>query len=659
MASQRVSTKQFDDSTFSSSEQTSTVTVSSAKVSKRVHRRLQYTNHILQRLQELLFGSSFGSDMAELFLSLNKVHIDTNTGKFSIFDKINKVWKVYTRSYLYPAFSASITTFIQQLIIALTDYKATVSQGQWRYSELFTTDILATTTEVDGVTMKSWGYWNEAVKWEANLFDTLNFVVEDVEDPTVNRFLLPGTTQLTDHLDQKELATRYMHRYTYLFNRNNIRKSGGSVNVAKLATLQDRIDNQINQLQYLSDRMTKGSTSTRSQVIDAILVSPYLLSEDELVSNSYYLLGTANQQVLDLASWMIYNRNADDNLFASCERHCGDGDSSSSVTDQHIEGVGYVGNDASVIADMFDDDETYQKFMTMVGLALLCPPEPDRHLFIITCLDSNSRGQLKQLLAAALTGVYHEADAKFLHKSKIQLDDLEPFKEYRFVLFDASQLQHNVSDELFRVYFSPDNQLVVGGKHYFFNTSFIIISSEMPRISVANLENYKNIYYLNIDRLCCKQCDKNELRRLHQALFVSLTISASDCYQQLQQSSIILPPLPLQTNKTATRNNTVADENVYRKQLFSEFIDRRVEFDPNYKQLAYDFRSNFNTYLMEEKGMSAVDVNTSFKECSIGKLLSASYNRQGLKMETRKKENRDGKMDRIYLGVRSYDYDLN
>jgi len=54
-----------------------------------------------------------------------------------------------------------------------------------------------------------------------------------------------------------------------------------------------------------------------------------------------------------------------------------------------------------------------------------------------------------------------------------------------------------------------------------------------------------------------------------------------------------------------------------------------------------------------------VDVNTSFKECSIGKLLSASYNRQGLKMETRKKENRDGKMDRIYLGVRSYDYDLN
>lgn len=42
-----------------------------------IQQKLKYTNHILQQLQELMFGQDFVSDMTKLFLLLSIVYLDT------------------------------------------------------------------------------------------------------------------------------------------------------------------------------------------------------------------------------------------------------------------------------------------------------------------------------------------------------------------------------------------------------------------------------------------------------------------------------------------------------------------------------------------------------------------------------------------------------
>jgi len=297
--------------------------------------------------------------------------------------------------------------------------------------------------------------------------------------------------------------------------------------------------------------------------------------------------------------------------------------------------------------------------MSLLGSALLCAPQPNRCLYVITCPDY-VKVNLLTLLSGALGELYKKGDLKFLSKTRIYPSDFEPMKDNRMVVFDTSQMSCNVSRELFKAYFDCNNNIMVGGKHYFFNTSFLFIDEAFPPITTDILHDYKNIYYLHLDNLLVD--DIEDLSNLYQPFFISLITAANNYYNQLQQSEVTLPTIPLSlgvSNRQAKANIKKADAAVkipsnkkLGKQLFSQFIDRRVIIGDGHQQPASEFQRNFDIFMQEQQ---VTDVTIT--DAVLGKYLVAWFKATRDNFDIARPVE-GGKKVRNYVGLTSYDYDV-
>ena len=86
-------------------------------IKRTAGKHLTYTNHILQRTQELMFHSPYEEGIARLFLMLNKVAFDNSSGDFSFFDRSEKLWKVYKnyRASIESLLTVSVLLFLNIL----------------------------------------------------------------------------------------------------------------------------------------------------------------------------------------------------------------------------------------------------------------------------------------------------------------------------------------------------------------------------------------------------------------------------------------------------------------------------------------------------------------------------------------------------------------
>ena len=199
-----------------------------------------------------------------------------------------------------------------------------------------------------------------------------------------------------------------------------------------------------------------------------------------------------------------------------------------------------------------------------------------------------------------------------------------------------------------------------GGKHYFFNTSFLFIDEAFPPITTDILHDYKNIYYLHLDNLLVD--DIEDLSNLYQPFFISLITAANNYYNQLQQSEVTLPTIPLSlgvSNRQAKANIKKADAAVkipsnkkLGKQLFSQFIDRRVIIGDGHQQPASEFQRNFDIFMQEQQ---VTDVTIT--DAVLGKYLVAWFKATRDNFDIARPVE-GGKKVRNYVGLTSYDYDV-
>lgn len=302
--------------------------------------------------------------------------------------------------------------------------------------------------------------------------------------------------------------------------------------------------------------------------------------------------------------------------------------------------------------------------MSLLGLALLSPPPPNRCLYVITCPASSQR-LLKELLSATLTGLYYEVTTDFLHKSKFQQSDIELLLPRRLVVCDASQLGYKLAKPLFNFYFNTScGQHMVAGKHYFFNTSLVIISDWFPVLTDEVAADYNNIYHVNLTSQCPDE-EEVDLTALTEPFFVMLTSAANQWYDKLQTSSLDLPTLPEPLNKqqfnliktAIPKDKTKKQVNKKRaaeaKQIFLDFLTSRVDVGMGYEQNAVEFRNNFAVYLQDTGQINT----TSYDSRIIGRYLSRVINQDyGYNFEVKRRSAGLGKTDTIYPFVNSRSY---
>lgn len=306
------------------------------KVATEMYRKLIYTNPVAQQFQELLFHKNPFLGTAKLFLLLNRICIDDD-GKFSIFDKKTRLWRIYEHKNLYRIFATSICEFLDGHLEDLANYSKHLASGETRYSEIFTTNVLNTDTVCES-TMESWQYWEEAVAWHQELFNHSRFILEDIDDPTVNsalwcnrhhRLICPShkeydyncnsvlaaaavnPTDCKRYVAGWSLADRYRYRYTYLFNKDYIHSKKLPVHKDKTAELKLRVDQQIITLTAVRKRLSDGFPAERHGVINQILS---LITNKEIVINNYddnddYPLASGDNPIQTVAD--SYDNNDD------------------------------------------------------------------------------------------------------------------------------------------------------------------------------------------------------------------------------------------------------------------------------------------------------------------------------------------------------------
>jgi len=538
--------------------------------------KLRYTNPVAQQIQDLLFSNNLFVGMVKLFLLFNEVHVgsDEEDGKFSIFNKHTKLWRICKQSRLYRTFSNSICNFITDHVRDLIEYKKRLSRKQWRYSEIYTTDCLNVNT-VDKSKMIEWSYWGDAVDWQRRLLEKPHFALEDINDPTVLRSLCPdhyhninldnshsycshhdnydccpivgfnsnGNSDESEYVAGWNLADRYRHHYTYLFDRQHICQPRDSVPDDVIDDLKTRVDLQIADLGRIRRRLSKGLSMTRYAIIWQILtlasceckstISSNLQHNDdqpETVNDSLSnnnsdcggsfvtiigsgdntltredlsppenqcLIAIADQQVLDLSTLQAAPRTSEHNILSACKQQWFN---SNSYSTEEVD---------TVLETAFDSSSTYLQLMSILGLALLDLAAPNKYLYIISCPQS-VKTTLKALLSSTLGDLYGEGKTTTLTKDTLDAEDFAEFRGRQLVVFDTLHIPETVSEGVLKAYFNARIYETIGTKRYSTNTSFLLLTGKTPPIDKSMLRNYNSrslIYYfkldtLNADKLC-------------------------------------------------------------------------------------------------------------------------------------------------------------
>ena len=595
------------------------------------------------------------------FYWYSKVYGDSTEekdGKFSIFDKHTKLWRVYKHKKLYRIFATSICNFITDHIEDLNKYRERLSEKEWRYSEIYTTDCLNINI-LDKDRMANWNYWKDSTEWHQKLFEEPRFVLEDIDDPTVRHALYLDCQHVirlddnsryncvTDYSnydyniimdfdcnDNKNsnyddsnkyiagwnLADRYRHHYTYLFDKHYIYQPRIFAPDNMIDDLKLRIDRQILDLERIHRRLLKGLFTGRCVIVRNILslvssegVSSSTirssLHDDNLVSNtddtsaanedntptseSQCLIAVADQQVLDLTTLRVIPRTSEHNMLSACKQ-------------QWYSGNNYpIREIDTVLGAAFDDSDVYLQLMSTLGLALLCLPAPNRYLYIISCPQS-VRTTLKALLSSTLGDLYGEGKAATLIGDTLDAEYFAELAGRRLVVFDTLYLSQPVSEGVLEAYFSERTHKTIGGKCYATNTSFLLLTSKVLPIDKLVLRDYDShalIYYfsldtLNADKLCNikvqPQQDKGKFNPrvvdkssshssrgnsparnqtisknkaaaitiaantgLQHLFFTSLVVSANTCYNRIRDAEFEPPYLPEELLEATTTSKPV------------------------------------------------------------------------------------------------------
>jgi len=647
------------------------------------YEKLRYTNPIAQQIQECLFSDKFFIGMAKLFLLLNKVYVDPteDVGKFSIFDEDKKLWRTYRHRNLYGIFSTSTCNFITAHIEDLEEYEERVSQGAWRYSEVYTTDCL-NREAVDKDSMERWDYWPDTLLWQAGLRDSLRFVLEDVDDPMVYHSLHPDCQdKLTIYADDAictnsvdgsksdttssnctvdyNLADRYVRRYIYLFNKDYIYKPEMFASDDVVTELRYRLDRQIVDLKRIRKRLTKNFSMTRNPIVDQILalathedLSPNNSKDGNTATNSKdcYLVAIADQKVLDLTTLQVTDRNSEHAMTVACE--------------QSWDGNYTVEEIDLIMRDLCEDSTSYQYLMSILGLALLSMPAPHNNLYIISAPQS-VRTSLKTLLSSTLGDLYYEGKTGTLIKQSLDVEDFNQMKGRRMIVFDTSRLSQVISKGVLDAYFNAGCHTTIGGKQYNTNSSFILLVDKTPPIDKLLLSQYASrnlVYYIRLNRLNLTDIANANIDNFHHMMFANLVLFANACYDCVLTVGLLPPPLPTEPLvNDDNREQPVKKQQIYKslsvraneQELLSSFMSRRVIIAVNRKQWGSDFCDNFYTYLREIE----VDLKP-FSRSTVGRYLASySKNKAHTNIEVGFEEI-SGKSHRVYLGLESYSYDV-
>jgi len=616
---------------------------------QKCHACFRYSSRLLQQAQELLFSDNFFKGTVRLFLLTNKIYVGVEDGKFSVFDEDSKLWTVYNQNRLYSIFSASVNNIVKMYIRTLERYIRLLSTTGWDREDLpADADLLAVTNMDSEVTEE---IWHDLQVWEAVLLNNLRFVIEDLDNPetyicscSCNNFhsLISSHNYLSSDNVNDSVNDN--------INDDVIFKPKISFFISEMPDLEATISRLIGDLKHLSRRIVNGFSSDRNQIVTQILESVCYNepSVSENNNNTYSLIGLAKHEVLDLATWQLHPRTRDHNISAACEREY-DGCSTTEVD--------------KFMTSLFSNPADSQHLLSLLGLALLCPPAPSNCLYIVSC-SQDTKVTLKRLLSTALGDLYYEAEIKLLKEEAADSEDFNKLRDRRIVVFDVPRLSHELSTTALEAYFKEDRRRLIGGKQYFFNTSFILLCRDFSQIDSPLLREYdsKNlIYYVNVDRDVPESASREVCSNsFSQAFFVSLVQSTNDCYNYLQNSDIstMLPLLPPPASAPDTKS---IKKHVYKsilekldnRQVFSSFMEKRVLMDSKQRQLADEFRDNFRVYL-QEQGLD----DLIFSDISIGKHLISVFSDNNRRFES-KREREHGKDRLIYFGLCSYDHDIS